>query len=382
MEQLNSKLLLVEQAGDDGRTATVDKSLFTVGRSVGMDLQIENRVVSSRHAIIRWKDSQWLLEDLGSTNGTFVNGEKITEPREIRENDLIHFARIAYRVAGAVEGGVSKTKLVGITSEISGAMDLVEVLEQGGAYSVFQPIYEVSSGKPVAFEALGRGIARGSRLSPANMFSMAELEHRTAHLSRVLCDAAMDCLRCGHCWSAHPEIEIWINLHPSQITVEGLPDDLRGIADAAAVGGYRVVIEAPETWVNRTDEMQQLVQIVRSFGMRVAYDDFGAGQARLQDLMSNPPDYLKFDRLLVENLAADTVKQEILRAMVKACDSLGVATLAEGIEEQTELDACRELGISMVQGYLLERPLQAYDLFRAPVPSLPSHCQHRRLGMV
>jgi EAL domain-containing protein (putative c-di-GMP-specific phosphodiesterase class I) len=383
IEQPTSKLLLVEQAGDGGRTATIDKPCFTVGRASGMDLQIDNRIVSSRHAVIRFEGGQWMLEDLGSTNGTFVNGERLTAPKAIAEDDLVHFARVAFRVtrAGADTGG-SDTLFVRNLSDIEGSMELVEVVDRNQAYSVFQPIFDLRSGQAIAWEALGRGVARGASLPPERMFEMASRSRRTDLLSRRLCDAALDCLRCRHCWPPPGQLEIWINLHPTQIVEGPLDEDLRVIAATAAQIGFRAVIEAPETWVNRSDEMQRLVRRVRDLGMRVAYDDFGAGQSRIQDLISVPPDYIKFDRLLIENLQTDQVKQELLRAMVHACQQLGVRTLAEGVETQSELQACRDLGIEMVQGYLLARPMRAHELFRIPVQSLPAHCQHRRLGIV
>lgn len=376
-------LLLVEQAGEGGRRATVDKAQFTIGRATGMDLQIDDRIVSSRHAVIRRSGQEWILEDLGSTNGTYINGERIDSPRVLREDDLVHFARMAFRVARPGQATTrGDTLFMPNQSDIRGSLDLVEVMDRRGAFSVFQPIVDLGTGRPIAWEALGRGVARGERLSPARMFDMAEKARSTSKLSRSLCAAALECLACGHCWAAEGATAIWINLHPSQIVDGRLEADLHAIAEAAAQTGFRAVIEAPETWVNLSDEMRSLVDLVRRLGMGVAYDDFGAGQSRLQDLISVPPDYLKFDRCLVRNLQGDRVKQEIVQAIVRACDQLGVSTLAEGIEEEGELQACRELGIGLGQGFLLARPVQAFELFDAPRDELPALCQHRRLGVL
>lgn len=128
--------------------------------------------------------------------------------------------------------------------------------------------------------------------------------------------------------------------------------------------------------------MRDLVAKVREAGMRVAYDDFGAGQSRLEDLMSVPPDYIKFDRALITNIADDPVKHDLLEAMIKACNTLNTITLAEGVETEAEFAACERLGVKLIQGFYLERPRPAFELFGQDTAGLPKDCQYRRLGMV
>jgi EAL domain-containing protein (putative c-di-GMP-specific phosphodiesterase class I) len=381
-EKVESPLVLAAQGSEQARQLTVEHSPFSVGRSTGMDLQIESRDVSSRHArFVIAGGGDWLLQDMGSTNGTFLNGQRVAEHAALKVGDVINFASRAYRVLDSGMGTPPRDATVFLTdtSDISGNIELSQVLDNKQVFSVFQPIYRASDGAVVAWEALGRGVSGGENMSPARMFGLADKFAQNYELSQCLREAAVDCVQCGHCWKQAPEIEIWINLHPSEIVHPGFEEDMAGLVAQSRHARFAAVIEAPETWVSRTDDMRRLVDRVRAVGMRVAYDDFGAGQSRLQDLMSVPPDYIKFDRALIENIRQDPVKAGLVEAMVTACKTLGAVTLAEGVETEEELASCRELGIHLIQGFLLKRPAPAFELFAQDKRQLPASCQHIRL---
>lgn len=103
--------------------------------------------------------------------------------------------------------------------------------------------------------------------------------------------------------------------------------------------------------------IRELRATLRDLDMRLAYDDFGAGQARLLELMEVPPDYLKFDMSLTRGIAiAPFARQHILASLVRNTRDLGIVTLAEGIETEEEHEACRELGFELGQGFYYGRP--------------------------
>ena len=91
--------------------------------------------------------------------------------------------------------------------------------------------------------------------------------------------------------------------------------------------------------------------------MQLAYDDFGAGQARLLELTEVPPDVLKFDRGLIQNIdSASRPRLEIIRGLVGVAKSMEITTLAEGVETEAEHQVCLELGFDQGQGFLYGRP--------------------------
>jgi EAL domain-containing protein (putative c-di-GMP-specific phosphodiesterase class I) len=96
---------------------------------------------------------------------------------------------------------------------------------------------------------------------------------------------------------------------------------------------------------------------LEALDIRLAYDDFGAGQARLLELAEVPPDYLKFDMDLTRGIAVSTfAKQHMLGSLAQVANDLGVATVVEGVETAEERDACLQLGFELGQGFLFGRP--------------------------
>jgi EAL domain-containing protein (putative c-di-GMP-specific phosphodiesterase class I) len=90
----------------------------------------------------------------------------------------------------------------------------------------------------------------------------------------------------------------------------------------------------------------------------LAYDDFGAGQARLVELVDVPPDYLKFDMRLVQNLETASIeRQRMLASLVKMVCDLGIKPLAEGIEQEGDHEICRQMGFDCAQGFLYGYPM-------------------------
>ena len=95
--------------------------------------------------------------------------------------------------------------------------------------------------------------------------------------------------------------------------------------------------------------------------MRLAFDDFGAGQARLCELAEVRPDYLKFDREMIRDIHISPQRQQMLAHLVQLVIELGVTPLAEGIETAEEGETCRQMGFRLAQGFYYGRP--------APVPT-------------
>jgi EAL domain-containing protein (putative c-di-GMP-specific phosphodiesterase class I) len=99
---------------------------------------------------------------------------------------------------------------------------------------------------------------------------------------------------------------------------------------------------------------------VRAIGAKVAYDDFGAGQSRLLELVKAPPDYLKFDASLIREIhQASGHQRRMLQFLVQMAADVPTIPLAEGIEKLEEADICLDLGFRLAQGYFFGRPAPA-----------------------
>jgi EAL domain-containing protein (putative c-di-GMP-specific phosphodiesterase class I) len=121
-----------------------------------------------------------------------------------------------------------------------------------------------------------------------------------------------------------------------------------------------LVLEIHEAAATSVAQMRQLRLVLNDLGMKLAYDDFGAGQARLAELGDAPPDYLKFDIQLIRNIdGASAERQRMLESLVRIAADLGILSLAEGIETAAEHETCRRLGFVYGQGYRYGVPATA-----------------------
>jgi len=106
--------------------------------------------------------------------------------------------------------------------------------------------------------------------------------------------------------------------------------------------------------------MRELRAELQALDMQLAYDDFGAGQARLLDLIEVPPDFLKFDMCLIRDIhTASKQRQQMLTTLVRMVHDLGVAVLAKEIECEGEAAFCARLGFEYAQGYYFGKPAPA-----------------------
>ena len=104
--------------------------------------------------------------------------------------------------------------------------------------------------------------------------------------------------------------------------------------------------------------LEELKHKLTELDMKLAYDDFGRGQSRLNALAEVTPDIVKFDMELVRGLhQASAKRRRFVRALLRIVKALNGVTLAEGIEEQPEAEVCQELGFELAQGYYYGRPM-------------------------
>ena len=374
-----TQLLFLKSHGNeegDEEYLIVDQSPFRVGRRPENDAQISRPDVSGVHAEFRFENDAWWLHDNKSTNGTFLNGKRMTDPICLKIGDIVHFATQGYQVVPSVENAedLVSTTVLADSADIQGMVELLKIINEQRTYPYFQPLVDLKTNQTIGWESLGRASSATGPLSPGALFRLASQSKVESKLSMRFRDSARHCAECRHCWTSEPTAYLFINIHPAEIHDEGFLESLTEFSKSALKGLYRLVLEMPESWVCNTQEMQVLVKQIRQLGMLVAYDDFGAGQSRLSDLITVPPDFLKLDRQLIASLGSHRVKHGIVKAFVDACRELNVTTLGEGIETEEELAACIEMDIELGQGFLLGRPAPAYGLFNAETTTLPEPC--------
>src|SRR5690606_35291108 len=123
--------------------------------------------------------------------------------------------------------------------------------------------------------------------------------------------------------------------------------------------------------VDDIDESTRKLQILRRAGVEVSVDDFGTGYSSLNYLARLPVDTLKIDRSFVASMREAGYPRNIVAMIVSLAHTLGLKVIAEGVEEDAQMELLRELGCDQIQGYLVSRPLPAdkiEPLLRAHMP--------------
>jgi EAL domain-containing protein (putative c-di-GMP-specific phosphodiesterase class I) len=215
---------------------------------------------------------------------------------------------------------------------------------------VFQPIVLLSQGTVAAYEALGRGLHPGLDESPLELLRIAETINAEAELSRLFRRKAVEL--------AAPRTDlptIFLNTHPVELARPGLLESLEELR--AIAPQLDLALEIHEKVLTHPAAIAELRALLLERNIALAYDDFGAGRARLHELTEAPPHYLKFDQRFVKDLdQASAGKRRLLHSLLGLARELLVKTVAEGIETEAEKRACTEIGFTHGQGFYIGRP--------------------------
>lgn len=234
-------------------------------------------------------------------------------------------------------------------------IDLGEALARNEFVLHYQPIVEVSTGRPVGVEALLRwDHPRRGRVEPMQFIPLAEETELIIPIGRwVLLEA---CRRAVELDPRPDGLEIAVNVSPVQLRHPGLVDDVLRALESAGLDPSRLILELTESAViSDIDAAAITLCELRTHGVRIALDDFGAGYASLQHLRAFPVDIVKLDRSFVVNsLEHDST---VLSGLIEMATNLGMETVGEGIEEPSQLDMLRTLHCRYAQGFLIARPM-------------------------
>lgn len=213
----------------------------------------------------------------------------------------------------------------------------------------FQPIVSLENGEHLGYEVLGRSQLMGLE-TPDKMFRIAAQRSACAQLSRI---CRSEGLRLAQ--EFDDDVQFFLNTDPTELETHELLTSLTLLRDEYP--NLSIVLEVHESGVTSTTYLRALRRHLQELGIGLAYDDFGAGQARLMELVEVPPDVLKFDVRIIQGLPdASPQHRRTIASLVRIIRDLDVVPLAEGVERQEEADICLELGFELVQGYLFGRP--------------------------
>ncbi|NOY28578.1 MAG: EAL domain-containing protein [Oligoflexia bacterium] len=336
---------------------------FQIGRRAKGGLRLHNNGVSSHHAELIHDNDQLWVRDLDSTNGTYVNRRRVSGQHVIRDGDVLHFATsefIVRLVREEDDGETTVYRSVDNLPQRMGGHELVaRMLSQRAVDVHFQPLVDLADRHSIiGWEALGRGTLDDLPRSPVAILALAEQVGRAQELSELLRVRAMD-LAIGF----GPSPTLFLNCHPIELGSDRLVESMAELR--AQSPDANLVLEIHEEAVTDVQGLRTLVVALSALGIRTAYDDFGAGQARLLELVEATPAFVKFDKAWVCGLDQPTSKQHrLVKALVKMVLDCGITPVCEGIETAAQAQACVDVGFKLAQGFYFGRPGPASGLNR------------------
>jgi EAL domain-containing protein (putative c-di-GMP-specific phosphodiesterase class I) len=240
------------------------------------------------------------------------------------------------------------------------AADLSRAVEKGQLHLCYEPQISLMSGQICCLEALvrWRHPTRGE-VPPGEFIPLAEETGMILPIGHwVLGEACRQVKVWQERWPAPAPLTIAVNLSARQLQHPGIVDEVHAALAAAGLDPQSLVLEITETAImERLDAAITILTELRRLGARLALDDFGTGYSSLSYLQRLPVDILKIDRSFVAGVAKSTEDSALARGILTLGQTLGLETVAEGIETAEQLAVLRELGCRLGQGYYFARPL-------------------------
>jgi diguanylate cyclase (GGDEF)-like protein/PAS domain S-box-containing protein len=246
------------------------------------------------------------------------------------------------------------------------AAELRVAVERGELVLEYQPIIDLNADAVEGVEALVRwqNPKRGL-IVPTDFIPLAE---ETGMIVDIGLWVLTEALRQVREWDdtiameRHPGISV--NVSPRQLREPDFVASVLRVLEEARVHPTRLTLEVTEgAMVEDMGQARGCLAQLREAGVRIAIDDFGTGYSSIGYLRSLPLDEIKIDRMFVPGLT-QAEGRDLVLALVRLVDTLGVPTVVEGIETATELDYVRALGVDMGQGYHFSRPVSADEVGR------------------
>jgi diguanylate cyclase (GGDEF)-like protein len=302
----------------------------------------------------------YTIENHKVTIGASV-GIAIGDPGRASGDALVRNADLALYAAKGAGRGKHRFYEASMHSEAAERQllenDLRQAIERGELSVAYQPIVRAAGEEISGFEALVRW-QHGSRgeVSPTTFIPLAEEAGLIGKIGEwVLRTALEEAAQ----WPDH--VRIAVNLSPLQFNDPQVATMVGKHLQETGIRPDRLELEITEgVFIAEGDSTDETFARLKALGVRFALDDFGTGYSSLGYLKKAPFDKIKIDQSFVRGAASTTQRNAaIIRAIVTLADSLGMDTCAEGVETHDDLNLIRELGVSMVQGYIFGRPSDA-----------------------
>lgn len=336
---------------------------FRIGRRPDLPLSLPCNCVSKEHAEVFEVDGSLWLRDLGSTNGTYVNGVRLSSEVRLKEGDIVQFATVVFRVSkqtdeDPTDGGTIQE------DACDRALAMVQfdrLINDRAVVPFYQSIVDITSPdiETIGYEVLGRSKLFGLR-TPKEMFATAARLNLEAELSRIFRLQGIEAAA-----TLDNSLALFVNTHPIELSDEQLLPSIHRLRDIEP--DRLIVLEIHEAAITNPEMIRELRDNLTDLDVKLAFDDFGAGQARLLELAEVRPEYIKFDMKLIQGIhLAPAHRQQVVALLTRMVSELGIISLAEGVESEADHATLKQMGFQLGQGFLYGRPQPLETITASP----------------
>ncbi len=320
-------------------------------------VEVAERIVEALRPPFEIDGHQWFIRaSLGvsfSTSG------------QIDADDLMRNADVAMYVAKGRGKGrfelYEESMRDALLERVALLNDLQEAIAKASEFVVYyQPVLRLETGEIAGVEALVRWQHPQRGLLPPDQFiSLAEESGAILPLGRWVLEQACRQVRAWQVeYPLAPRLTVAVNVSVRQLQHPGFLQEVREALEGSALDPGDLVLEITESvMMQDVETMIARLGELKSLGILLAIDDFGTGYSSLSYLQQFPLDILKIDQSFVSTVSQGVDGSDLTRAIVQIARTLGLETVAEGIEQIEQLSALRSLGCDLGQGYYFARPL-------------------------
>ena len=242
---------------------------------------------------------------------------------------------------------------------------LREPVEKNNFKLAYQPQFDTQQGRLIGLEALLRWESEElGNPRPDEFIPLAEHNQRIIPLGRWLLDKAVEEFRYFQKITCYEDIKLSVNFSMVQFNDHEIVETIKNTLKRHNIAPAQLCVEVTETGLmERVDSVQQILCELDRMGVSIAIDDFGTGYSSLYYLMQLPLSYLKIDKAFVHNFHNRT-NSAIIKTIIGLGRSLAMHSIAEGVEDQKQLEFVRSVGCDGVQGFYFDNPLYLLDLIQ------------------
>ena len=225
---------------------------------------------------------------------------------------------------------------------------IADSIKEKNIIPFFQPIYN-KDGKIEKYETLMRIKRDDQFILPSTFLPVAKKINRYKELERELIDQAFKMV-------AEKKINISVNLSVSDVTSNEMRNFILDEITKYDIGKYIIFEIVEDEDITQVEAIIDFVKKAKSYGIKIAIDDFGSGFSNFTHILKMNPDYLKIDGSIIKDVVYDKKSQAMLKAIINFAAELGLKTIAEFIHNEETYKYCKENGVDEFQGYYLSEP--------------------------